>query len=92
MKNNTYVDKTKNIFLVWKDYVRREKNAIHVIGAITRKYLRMEVFSRIRLVARENFLDQRAEKLLIKYARLWKQKLIGHFFSKWRVNNYKKMV
>jgi len=43
-----------------------------VIGAIARKNLRMEVFSRVRLVARENHLDSRAEKLLTKYVRIWK--------------------
>ena len=57
MKNNTYIDKRRNIFCVWADYIKREKNAINVIGAIARKNLRMEVFSRIRLVARERFLE-----------------------------------
>ena len=30
--------------LVWRDYIKQEKNAVNVIGAIARKTLRMEVF------------------------------------------------
>ncbi|MCL0138165.1 hypothetical protein M2T37_28190, partial [Klebsiella pneumoniae] len=63
MKKNTYIDKRKNIFLHWIDHVRKEKTAINVIGALTRKNLRMEVWSRIRLAARENYLDRRALKV-----------------------------
>ena len=92
IKNNTYVNKTKNIFCVWADFIKREKNAVHVIGAIARKHLRMEVFSRIKLVARENYLDQRASKILNNYFRLLKQKLLYRSFSKWRVNNYNDLV
>lgn len=57
LHNNTYVDKRRNIFCVWADYIKQEKNAINVIGAIARKNMRMEVFSRIRRAARENYLD-----------------------------------
>lgn len=78
--------------MVWRDYIKKEKNAINVIGAIARKNMRMEVFSRIRLVARENFLDNRAERIITNYARMLKQRLVTNAFSKWRVNNYSCMV
>ena len=90
--SNTYVDKKRNIFCVWADYIKREKNAMHVIGAIARKNLRMEVFSRIRLVARENYLDNRAEKIMSNFCRLFKASLIKHSFSKWRANSYTYLV
>jgi len=80
IQNNTYVDKKRNIFCVWADYIKKEKNAINVIGAIARKNLRMEVFTRIRLVARENFLDDRANRILNNYFRLLKQRLLGNAF------------
>jgi len=44
VQDNHYVDKRRNILLVWQDYIRKEKNAVNVIGAIARKTLRMEVF------------------------------------------------
>lgn len=53
---------------------------MHVIGAIARKNMRMEVFSRIRRVARENYLDSRANKILTKYCRLLKQRSLGRAF------------
>jgi len=53
MSNNTYIEKDRNIFCQWADFVKREKNAVNVIGAIARRYLRAEVFQRIRMVARE---------------------------------------
>lgn len=43
-KNNVYIDKRRNILCTWRDYVKREKNAVNVIGAIARRTLRMEVF------------------------------------------------
>lgn len=52
----------------------------------------MEVFTRIRLVARENFLDINAEKVITNYARILKKRLMMNAFSKWRVKNYTKMV
>ena len=57
-KNNVYIDKRRNILNTWRDYVKREKNAVNVIGAIARRTLRIEVFQRIRMVAREKFLDR----------------------------------
>jgi predicted hydrocarbon binding protein len=60
------------VFGVWADFIKKEKNAINVIGAIARKNLRMEVFSRIRLVAREKYLDDNANKILNNYGRLFK--------------------
>jgi hypothetical protein len=89
---NHYIDKRKNIFTTWADYVKREKNAINTIGALTRKYLRMEVWSRLRLVARENYLDTRAEKILSNFTRMFKKNLMFHSFSKWRVNSYTYLV
>ena len=70
--SNTYIDKKRNIFSVWADFIKREKNAINVVGAITRKYMRMEVFSRIRLAAREHYLESRAERIVTNFARMFK--------------------
>ena len=92
MKKNTYIDKRKNIFLHWVDYVRKEKNAVNVIGAITRKNLRMEVWSRIRLAARENYLDRRAYKVCDAFFRMLRSHKILHAFSKWRRKNYNHLV
>jgi hypothetical protein len=60
-KRNVYIPKKENIFGNWKRFVKMEKNAVNVIGAIVRKRLRAEVFERIRLVGRERHLDKRAE-------------------------------
>lgn len=54
--------------------------------------MRMEVFSRIRRAARENHLDSRAEKIVTNFARMFKQNLVNHAFSKWRVNTYTYLV
>ena len=37
VRNNVYVDKRRNIFCIWADYVKRERNAVNVIGAIARR-------------------------------------------------------
>ncbi|CDW85127.1 UNKNOWN [Stylonychia lemnae] len=90
--NNTYIDKKRNIFCVWADYVKKEKNAVNVIGAITRKLLRMEVFSRIRLVARERHLDLNAEKVMANFFRIFKSCLVRKAYSKWRLVAYNEVV
>ena len=48
----------------------------------------MEVFSRIRLVARENYLEQNAEKIITNFARMFKFGLEKKAFSRWRANTY----
>ena len=73
-EDNHYIDKRRNILLVWRDYIRQERNAVNVIGAIARKTLRMEVFYRIRLVARENFLDKDANRKMSHFFNLVKNK------------------
>ena len=73
---------------MWADYIKKEKNAINVIGAIARKNLRMEVFSRIRRTARENYLDNRAEKIMNNFTRMFKYGLINRYFVKWRGSSY----
>jgi len=89
---NTYIDKRENIFRVWREYIRKEKNAINVIGAIARKHMKTEVFSRIRLTAREKFLDLNADRVMSNFWRLFKQALVRGAFSKWRGVSYKGMV
>jgi hypothetical protein len=44
VNDNHYIDKRRNIIIVWREFIRQEKNAVNVIGAIARKNLRMEVF------------------------------------------------
>ena len=92
MKDNHYIDKRRNILLVWRDYIKQEKNAVNVIGAIARKTLRMEVFQRIRLVARENFLDKDAHRKLDRYFRLMKNAQLMRAMVTWRKNSYAECV
>lgn len=92
VQGNVYIDKKRNIFLVWADFIKKEKNAVNVIGAIARKNLRMEVFSRIRLVARERYLEQNAEKILSNFARMFKASLVRKAYSKWRLISYNYLV
>jgi hypothetical protein len=59
-----------------------------VIGAIARKTLRMEVFQRIRLVARENFLDKDANRKLNHFFKLMKNNNLRKAMVTWRKNSY----
>jgi hypothetical protein len=52
----------------------------------------MEVFSRIRLVARERYLEQNTEKIMTNFVRLFKASLVKKAFSKWRVRTYGEVV
>jgi hypothetical protein len=92
VKNNVYVDKRRNIFCVWADYIKKEKNAVNIIGAIARKQLRMEVFSRIRLVARERFLEANAERIMTALFKMMKANIVTKAFSRWRVRCYTEVV
>lgn len=85
---NHYVDKRRNILLVWRDYIRQERNAVNVIGAIARKTLRMEVFQRIRLVARENHLDKEACRKMSNFFRMFKCGQLKKAMVTWRKNSY----
>lgn len=90
--NNVYVDKRRNIFCIWADYVKKERNAVNLIGAIARRNLRMEVFSRIRLVARERFLEANAERVCSSLFTLLKSRVLSRAFNKWRVRSYSEAV
>ena len=37
VRNNVYVDKRRNIFCIWAEYIKKEKNAVNLIGAIARR-------------------------------------------------------
>jgi hypothetical protein len=87
-----YVDKRRNIFCVWAEYIKKEKNAVNIIGAIARKQLRMEVFSRIRLVARERFLEANAERIMNALFKMIKANVVTKAFSRWRVRTYSNVV
>lgn len=52
----------------------------------------MEVFSRIRLVARERYLELNAEKVISNFARIFKASLVRQYYSKWRLNTYNEVV
>jgi hypothetical protein len=91
-QNNVYVDKRRNIFCIWAEYIKKEKNAVNIIGAIARKQLRMEVFSRIRQVARERFLEANADRILTNLFKLVKSNLVTKSFSRWRVRTYTDVV
>lgn len=92
VQDNYYIDKRRNILLVWRDYIKQEKNAVNVIGAIARKTLRMEVFQRIRLVARENFLDKDANRKMNNFFRLMKNNNLRKAMVTWRKNSYAECV
>lgn len=70
MNNNVYIDKKRQIFTTWREFVRAEKNSVNVIGAIARRTLRIEVFRRIRMVARENHLDAEALRISTNFFRM----------------------
>lgn len=61
---------------------------MNVIGAIARKQLRMEVFTRIRFVARERFLEANAERVITNLFKLVKSNIVTKSFSRWRVRTY----
>lgn len=84
VKNNVYIEKKRNILCTWRDFVRREKNAVNVIGAIARRTLRIEVFRRIRMVARERFLDKNAERICTNFFNMTKHGNLKKAFSRWR--------
>ena len=92
VNDNSYVDKRRHILRVWADFIRQEKNAVNAIGAIARKTLRMEVFQRIRLVARENHLDKEARRKLAKYFNLIKNSNLRKAMVTWRKNSYAECV
>jgi len=92
VNNNVYIEKRRNILKNWLDYVRREKNAVNVIGAIARRTLRIEVFQRIRMVARENYLDKNAERICVNFWNMFKHGNLKKAFSRWRQNSFKLCV
>jgi len=89
---NTYVEKKRDIFVTWRDFVKREKNAVNVIGALARRTLRTEVFQRIARMARENYLDKRAERICIGFRNLFLKNVLKKALSRWRENSYKAVV
>lgn len=50
---------------------KKRKNAVNVIGAIARRTLRIEVFRRIRMTARENYLDSDAKRICTNFYRMF---------------------
>jgi hypothetical protein len=91
-KNNVYIDKRRNILNTWRDYVKREKNAVNVIGAIARRTLRIEVFQRIRMVAREKFLDRDAQRICNNFYSLMKAKNLKRVIRKWQTKSMQKLT
>jgi hypothetical protein len=57
--------------LTWREFVKKERNAVNAIGAIARRTLRIEVFRRIRMVARENYLDADAKRICTNFFRMF---------------------
>lgn len=79
--------KLENIFGTWRRFIKKEQNAVNVIGAIVRRRLRAEVFERIRLVGRERHLDSRAEKVCMRFFMTIKNGNLLKAFSRWRENS-----
>lgn len=89
---NLYIPKLENIFGTWRRFVKMEKNAVNVIGAIVRRRLRAEVFERIRLVGRERHLDNRAEITCRRFFLTIKHGALLKAFSRWRENSKKAVL
>jgi hypothetical protein len=88
VKSNVYIEKRRNILNTWREYVRRERNAVNVIGAIARRTLRIEVFQRIRMIARENYLDANAKRIITNFFNMSKHGCLKKAFSRWRQNSF----
>lgn len=84
---NVYVPKLENIFLEWVAYIRKEKAAVNVIGAIARQTLRKEVFQRIRAAANEKHKDDRAIKTANKFFLAFKNGNLRKAWLRWRENS-----
>ena len=82
-QNNIYIDKRRHILSTWRDFVKRERNAVNVIGAIARRTLRIEVFQRIRMIAREKFLDKDAKRICDNFYNLMKNKNLQRIVRRW---------
>ena len=91
-EGNVYIDKREHIFTEWALYIKKEKAAVNVIGSIARVTLRREVFQRIRLAARENFLDNMAEKIAHKFFDGFKSGLLKKAWLRWRENAKKHVL
>jgi len=52
----------------------------------------VEVFQRIARRARENHLDERAEKIIIRFRNMFLLSLLRKGMSKWRENTFKLTV
>ena len=85
-EGNVYIDKREHIFTEWALYIKKEKAAVNVIGAIARMTLRREVFQRIRLAAREKFLDDTAERIAHRYFDGFKASILRKVWLRWREN------
>ena len=91
-EGNVYIDKREHIFTEWALYIKKEKAAVNVIGSIARVTLRREVFQRIRLAAREKFLDNMAEKIAHKFFDGFKSGLLKKAWLRWRENAKKHVL
>ena len=91
-EGNVYIDKREHIFTEWALFIKKEKAAVNVIGSIARVTLRREVFQRIRLAAREKFLDNMAEKIAHKFFDGFKSGLLKKAWLRWRENAKKHVL
>jgi len=81
------VPKKESIFLEWVAYIKREKNAVNVIGSLARQTLRKEVFQRIRAAASENKKDDRAIRTAKKFFLSFKNANLRKAWLRWRENS-----
>lgn len=89
---NVYVPKLENIFMEWVAYIRKEKAAVNVIGAIARVTLRREVFQRIRAAAREKHLDDKAIATANKFFLAFKNGNLRKAWLRWRENTKQQVL
>lgn len=88
-EDNIYIPKLEHIWTEWTAHIKKEKAAVNVIGAIARMTLRREVFQRIRLAAREKFLDDTAIKVANRYFNSFKYGTLRKAWLRWRENSKK---
>ena len=76
----------------WVSYIRKEKAAVNVIGAIARVTLRREVFQRIRAAAREKHLDDKAIATANKFFLAFKNGNLRKAWLRWRENTKQQVL
>jgi hypothetical protein len=87
MEDFAFIDRRRNVFVIWAAQVKKERNCFNSIIAIGRKYFALEFFARIRRFAKEQELEKSSEDRMNKFFRILKNGQLNSAFSKWRTTN-----